>query len=566
MAAAILLLFTACGPGGGESSGGGTRTATAAVNAGTTGGPTYGGGVPGIIGSGTAAEGTSASRKETGSVKTATVKKGQNTQTKAAAPTATKTKTPPAVTTGGIAPASKTYRFTAPLLTGDKRRQLIQNPNRGLRLENYMSVENGQYTPELYEQDGRYKGNVGSQASGWLYKFVDDYAYESPQVVQTYFYLTQYRNKDLDQKAIDHMNAYFEACRTIGVTVALRFAYVFTMGCDATQDCVSLAQMQRHMQQLKPVLAKNRDVLFCLESGFFGQWGEQTPDCSWNRNGQVGAIIDSAVAMVPDDLFVLVRYAWVRDKASASLRSRIGYHNDYIVGVSHAWDSGTEWTSDTYQNLVAASARVLVEGEMPWGSQLPFDIDGWNVLKYLQTNHYTVLSCYHNNREGGVTYDMKEWRDIPVSAAALSGRGLRYYPAWFQDSSGKTISHSLFDYLQDFLGYHIAVSDATVKKDGVKAAATFSLTNYGFAAPLAMKRLRLVLLDEQGRIAAAQEIGKLADFQAGTKKDCTVVLPLPSATAVYRVGIFLEAPDGSGAKLANDLPMAGQVNVLGTMN
>lgn len=564
----LLLTLAACGRGDSSSSGSTTALRTGTATAG--GNPTYGATGPGLVGhistTTAAADGPSGTAPASTAKGTKTVYKTvQRTvkaPTKAPATQPTAEKTPGAVSS----PARKSYRFTVPVLTGDKSKQLQKNANRGFRLENYMSVENGQYTPELYDENGRYKGSVGTLASGKLLNFYYDYEYEAPQVAQTYFYLTQYRGKDLDQKAIDNMNAYFEVCRQTGITVALRFAYVFNMGCDATQDCVSLDQMQRHMQQLKPVLAKNRDVLFCLEAGFFGQWGEQTPDCSWNRNGQVGAIIHGCVAMVPEDLWVVVRYAWVRETAGAAAKARIGYHNDYIVGVSHAWDSGTEWSTDTYRNLVALSPRVLVEGEMPWGGQLPFAIDGWNVATYLQANHYTVLSCYHNNREGGNIYDMKKWRSVPVSAAALAGRGLRCYDAWFRDSSGKAISRSLFDYIQDFLGYHVVASDAAVEKNGTKVTASFSLTNYGFAAPLAMKQLRLVLLDSDGRIAASQTICPLADLQAGKKRDVSLTLTTPHADQVYRLGVFLEAPSGTGAKLANDLAMVGGVNILGTLN
>ncbi|MBE5786417.1 MAG: DUF4874 domain-containing protein, partial [Clostridiales bacterium] len=237
----------------------------------------------------------------------------------------------------GVIPAqAETITFETPALCGDSYLQMLKNPNRGFRLETYMSVGSGKYTPQMYTQDGDYKGaDAGTDAASWLIRFVNDYQPESPVVAQVYFYLTEYRDRDLDQVAVDNMNEYFQLCRELGITVALRFAYVFNQFQEAKQDAVSLTQMLRHMEQLKPVLAANRDVIFCLEGGFFGEWGENSGDSPWVRRGEVGAIMNAAVRMCPEDLPIVVRYDWVREKITSTLRHRVGYHDDYIVGVSH---------------------------------------------------------------------------------------------------------------------------------------------------------------------------------------------------------------------------------------
>lgn len=539
---AIVLLFTVCSCSKEPVDSDSTTT--------TTGTPTYVGGVPGIVMS-TAAGNTDGA---SGNNKTTT----------------SKTSTTSAVSQ--TVAANKTYTFEVPVLSGDKTQQkLMVNPNRGFRTENYMSVENGKYTPDMYDSQGNYKGtnNSAGSAISWMMKFYNDYELEAPQVVQTYFYLTQYRDKDLDQAAIDNMNAYFAACRKMNVTIALRFAYVFNYEQRDTQDCVSLEQMLRHMEQIKPVLAENRDVLFCLEGGFFGEWGEQSGGSTWWVNGQGGKIMDAAVEMVPDDLWVVVRYYDVWAQTKATTKKQLGFHNDYICGFSHAWDTGGKWTTEAYQHTKLLSSTVLFEGEMPWGGQLPnnaTNLNGWDVVKYLYDNHYTVLSCYHNNREGGVTYDMKKWRSVTVTPQLLDQYGMRYYDEWFKTADGKAVARSLFDYLQQFLGYHLVSSDVTVKKTSTKADVSFSLTNYGFAAPLALKEIKLVIMDSNNNIVSSQKLCELVDLQAGTTKQFSVSMTLPSANEVYRVGLWIESHNSIGARLANDVEMVGQINLLGTMN
>ncbi len=524
--------------------------------------PTYAGGVPGLATSSSTAgsSGTTGKTNQTGKSTTTTGSSGG------------KVTTTVTTATSQTVPLNKTYTFDLPILSGDKTKQkLMVNPNRGFRTENYMNVENGKYTPDMYDANGNYKGskNSAGTAISWMMKFYNDYEYEAPQVVQTYFYLTQYRDKDLDQAAFDNMNAYFEACRKMNVTIALRFAYVFNYERRDDQDCVSLDQMLRHMKQLKPILAKNRDVLFCLEGGFFGEWGEQSGGSTWWIKGQGGQIMDAAVDMVPDDLWVVVRYYNVWAQTSAASKKQLGFHNDYICGFSHGWDTGGVWSGENYQHAKLLSSKVLFEGEMPWGGQLPDNaknLNGWNVVKYLYENHYTVLSCYHNNREGGATYDMKKWRSVAVTPSLLDQYGFRYYPEWFKTADGKAVSRSLFDYLQQFLGYHFVSSDVTVQKTGTKADVSFSLTNYGFAAPLALKEVKLVLLDKNNKIVDSKKLCELVDLQGGSTKKFNVSLTLPKANEVYSVGLWLENHNNIGARLANDIGMAGQINLLGTMN
>jgi len=465
----------------------------------------------------------------------------------------------------GLIPGqAETITFETPVLYGDSYRQLLKNPNRGFRLETYMSVGSGKYTPDLYTQDGDYKGaSAGTEAAPWLINFVYDYKAESPVVAQVYFYLTEYRDRDLDQVAFDHMNEYFETCRKLNITVALRFAYVFTQFKEAKQDVVSLEQMLRHMEQLKPILAANRDVLFCLEGGFFGEWGENSGDSPWVRRGDVSAIMNAMVRMCPEDLPIVVRYDWVREEIISTLRHRVGYHDDYIVGVSHGWSTGGRRGTESYNRVVKNSPRVLVEGEMPWGAQSE-ELDAWNIARYLHELHFTVLSCYHNYREGGGRYVLRRAVSIPATQVSLKQNKLPIpYDEWFLKADGSNMKRTVFDYIRDFLGYHLQANRAVADvKDG-EVSLTLQLTNYGFAAPLAMKGFDAVLVNEQGEIVASDSLCALEMLQPGAPYTCKATLQLPDDGGNYRLGVYLYDYAGTGAKLANDIPFENGVNILG---
>ncbi|MBE5786416.1 MAG: DUF4874 domain-containing protein [Clostridiales bacterium] len=452
--------------------------------------------------------------------------------------------------------------FDTPALSGKNARQMLKNPDRGFRIENYMNVDSGRNGLQSYTVHGDYLGpNMGEDAIGALMNRLYDYNVESPTVSQMYFYLTEYRDRDLDQTAFDNMNAFFQACRQQKITLALRFAYIVTQGQEAKQE-PSLEQMLRHMEQLKPLLAENRDVLFCLEAGFFGEWGEQSGIAHWRGEGKVDEIMNAIVRMCPADLPIVVRYDWVRQETAATMRHRVGYHDDYIVGFSHAWSFGSTWDSEDFQRVQKNCERVLMEGEMPWAQQCP-DMDPWAVVKYTHDLHFTALSCYHNYREGGGKWILWQARELEATPETLAQHGLSVpYDAWFQDLKGQPLKRTLFDYVRDFLGYHIQASDAKASIQDSKVRLSLNLTNYGFAAPLALEDIEAVLVNEAGEIVSRASLCTLNKLTAGESLTCTAALDLPDGGA-YRLGVYIHNHAGTGAKMANDIPFENGVNILG---
>jgi cell division FtsZ-interacting protein ZapD len=98
----------------------------------------------------------------------------------------------------------------------------------------------------MFDSTGNLRDPVlARDAIPMLLDLLTEYEPESPRVAQAYFYLTEYRDRDLDQTAIDNMNAYFQVCREQKITLALRFVYVYNQGRDYKQEVVSLEQMLR---------------------------------------------------------------------------------------------------------------------------------------------------------------------------------------------------------------------------------------------------------------------------------------------------------------------------------
>lgn len=78
------------------------------------------------------------------------------------------------------------------------------------------------------------------------------------------------RTEALSPRLLADLDAGFEAVRDAGIKVVLRFVYNDTAdGLDAPKWAV-LA----HIDQLRPTLQKNADVIAVMDAGFIGAWGE----------------------------------------------------------------------------------------------------------------------------------------------------------------------------------------------------------------------------------------------------------------------------------------------------
>ena len=90
------------------------------------------------------------------------------------------------------------------------------------------------------------------------------------------FYLTDYMTGkgDISQSYLDNMQSIMDALRKGGAKCVMRFAYKRDNSdadkpWDPTEEIV-----HHHIEQITPILQKNADVIFVLQAGFVGVWGE----------------------------------------------------------------------------------------------------------------------------------------------------------------------------------------------------------------------------------------------------------------------------------------------------
>ncbi|MBP3967314.1 DUF4874 domain-containing protein [Paenibacillus lignilyticus] len=449
------------------------------------------------------------------------------------------------------------YSFKPVGLYGTSTLELEGNPDRGLRLEMYLDVASGRDT---YDEAGR-------GALETLEEEVLQYLPDQPRLAQTYFYLTGYKERDLDDQAFERMQTYLYALRRHRIKSVLRFAYIFDdVNLEAQEP--STRQVVRHIQQLAPFVRDNRHVIHVLQIGMIGAWGEW--DVAARSRMHERLILEQFLAAMPDDLFVQVRYMNIKNvnfEPDDPFRKRIGFHDDFLIHILHPRNTaGDDSSSEEFKQLDKESADVLVDGELIWGRANGMyangeSIDGLFVAERLRRHHFTSLSLKRNYMEDGKRYSMWDWQQQPCTSEMLDAHRLPYEENWFRSPAGLA-SKTLFDYIKDYLGYYIKAEEVRVGVRGAEVNVSVTLLNYGFAAPLGMKRCEMLLLDKDERIAVAVEMHSLASLKSLEPVHCALKLLKPDRVKRYKLGIRLINSARDCAKLANELHYANGINIL----
>lgn len=117
-------------------------------------------------------------------------------------------------------------------------------------------------------------------------------------MTQLYFYLFDYAKTDIPDQTIDNMQKVFDELRSRGMQVVLRFAFD-----DAVRPQLpyTVADVQRTIKRVAPLVEKNKDVVSVWQAGFIGAWGEWAPNY-YNHQlwpDAVNVIMNTLIANLP---------------------------------------------------------------------------------------------------------------------------------------------------------------------------------------------------------------------------------------------------------------------------
>lgn len=357
---------------------------------------------------------------------------------------------------------------------------------------------------------------------------------------RAYVRLDQYRNRPLPPELLAKLDRQLQLLRKAGIKVILRFSYNFPTG---EADMIkapdaSLDLTLSHINQLKPILQRNADVISVLQGGFIGAWGE------WHNSGSgldqpqpKAKILAALLAVMPTNRMVQMRYpndiksiypqALTSDKAwGGTLQARVGFKNDCFL--SNPSDAGTyEPDLPGLKNYASQMAPfVAIGGETCAATPPQQRTDCPSAEAELAKFHWSYLNSNF------------------------------YKPAvdrWREEGCYAKISRSLGYRLQLVRSSFPAQIQRTRQLKG-----TFVVKNVGYASPFNPRNLELILRDRQTsktyRISLLKSLSKTHDPrfwlpQAGEiSVDVRAKIPQKLAPGEYE--LLLNLPDPM-PKLAN---------------
>lgn len=393
----------------------------------------------------------------------------------------------------------------------------LVNPERGFRFEQKVGLEEGEKQSK-------------SNLSAWKFK---ECAEDGVTVAQAYCYLNKYCDAPIPQAKLDALQADFDRARKEGVKFLLRFAYETDM---SRKKGPTLQRILSHIIELRGIVKRNADVVYALQIGWVGAWGEFHSSASgieFDREASAKVVKYTMDYMLPENRSTMLRTMQLREDMLAELGiggERIGLFNDATLAdffdagtfmgdrnklMKMAWDEilGTKFSipgNPQFDLVCKLGAQLPVDGELFWNGNV--DVahqNGIAALIRLRRHHYTTLSLVHGNSR----FDMNaglgpidQWQKTPVTGELLASYGIPYDSAYFAGVSFRTA----YEYIRDHLGYRLVAKDC--RRDGGKVRLT--LHNHGFAAPVNSRPAYFAVIAADGKVT-----------EIPTGFDCRKLLP-----------------------------------------
>ena len=401
---------------------------------------------------------------------------------------------------------------------------VFKNPERGFTEE--LSYKVSTNHPNVI------KGNIGDK---WGSKY-------NMTLAVVLYNFGRFKAVDLPDEILNGFDEDMAELRSYGLKCVLRFAYTETESdiVDATP-----AWVQRHLEQLQPHLAANADVIYVIEAGFVGVWGEWYYTSNYGNesqhlNAKRRMVIDALFANAPADRFILFRYPMIKteyfgdstplsseEAFTGTVRARMGCHNDAFL---NTWGDMGTYASDNLSDDPAVRQFIATETlYVPNGGETNID-DSETLAEQRYTRAPGEMSTYH-------------WSFCGSSYALPVTRRWR--------ESG------LFDTLNVHMGYRYNLLDAQFSDQAApsgKMNVTIRLRNAGYA-PLYNERTVYLVLKAVSGQQSAISLPLQADprrwlpnyVQSAINEQVTIPANLPEGT--YHLYLWL--PDKYAA-IAND--------------
>jgi hypothetical protein len=359
-------------------------------------------------------------------------------------------------------------------------------------------------------------------------------------LARTYIRLDEYRNRPLPTAFLTKLDRQFQLSRQAGIKLVVRFSYNFPTTEQEINNApdASLKLTLSHIQQLKPILAANADVITTLQAGFIGAWGE------WHSSGNKldrpeakTKILTALLAALPPTRMVQLRYVndiqtnypqplTIAGAFQNTRQARTAFHNDCFL--ANQSDAGT-YKPDLprFKNYVSQIAPfIAVGGETCDVTQSDSRTDCPSAESDLSRFHWSYLNAHFYK---------------PV------------FERWKQEGC--------YDRIATRLGYRLQLVRSefpTQITANLPLQGGFAIKNVGYASPYNPRGLELILRHQRTgkiyRLSLLKSLDKTRDPRFWQPKMGTISVPIstkiPKTAPLGTYDLLLNLPDPA-PKLAN---------------
>ena len=308
--------------------------------------------------------------------------------------------------------------------------------------------------------------------------------------------LMEFLDRPLSPAKLSEIDRAFDRARDAGLSVIFRAAYTYGDEADDAYENykkntaaktyfepTEIDIILNHVDQLGYIFQKHEDILFNVQAGFFGPWGEwhtsyysPAQDEPVKKQYQI-QLLNKLLEVVPESVTIAVRRPeYIRNitgSTSAPVASEAAFGNSDIARLAFHNDAlmSDNTDMDTY-----ADELFPRDAELEW-------IHGQT--RYTPMVAETNLPSNYNNIRNAVdTLDRINIQSL--NCEYHDGVLRKWQKSTFRNVNG-------YDYIGLRLGYRFVLNHAELSQDGDVLNLDLQITNEGFGHLLKAKKFEIVL-------------------------------------------------------------------------
>ena len=340
---------------------------------------------------------------------------------------------------------------------------------------NFCNPERGLYVPTIkYFRNGGTPIQTSVEGIRNIRKSGKTFTYSE-------FYVIDYVYKDFDDALLDFVRETFRVHREGGAKTIVRFAYSDGMSAKHKPWDAPLEQTLRHVEQLKPIFEEFADVIYVVQYGFVGSWGEgyytdnygmnpRSDEDFYSRRVLMNALLDA----VPESRQIAVRYP---------------QYKRGILGISQGdtITSATAFGSSAIARVAGFNDCFVSAADDVGTYKSPYDREQWATeTNYVSMGGETCRDPQNYCNCGSTLYNLRRYHWTYLNEA------------YNKDTHAVWSKGGCYDYIVSHLGYRFVLKGAAFGGDfkaGGQLDVKLHIQNEGFASIINKRPMQWVIVN-----------------------------------------------------------------------